>query len=97
MKDMQQLLLLLYNRAKYKLEECIKDEENEFLIDELNLALQEIVIVEKDIKIVFYQRDFEQYLFEVNLVLLDGQKEIGRYLYFENEKHEAIDDSLVFY
>lgn len=94
---MQQLLLLLYNRAKHKLEECIKDEENEFLIDELNLALQEIVIVEKDIKIVFYQRDFEQYLFEVNLVLLDGQKEIGRYLYFENEKHEAIDDSLVFY
>ncbi|GGH32938.1 hypothetical protein FAZ19_23470 [Sphingobacterium alkalisoli] len=96
-EGMQQVLLLLYSRAKQKFEECINDEGNKFLKDEVSVSLYEIVIIEKDIKIVFSQRDFEQYLFEISLVLFDGQKEIGKYLYIENEKEEAIDDSLVFY
>lgn len=94
-EGMQQVLCLLYNKAKQNFEECIND--NQFLKDEVSISLNEIIIIEKDIKIVFSQRDFEQYLFEVSLILSDGQKEIGRYLYIENEKEEVIDDYLVFH
>lgn len=96
-EDIQPVLLLLYNKAKQKFEECINDDDNKFLKDEVSLSVHEIEVIKKDIKIVFSQMDFEQYLFEVSLILFDGQKEIGKYLYIENEKGEAVDDSLVFY
>ena len=90
-------LSLLYIKAKKQFEKCICDKDNEFLRDEVNIPLENIIIIEKSIKIVFSQRAFQQYLFEVNLVLLDGEREIGRFLYVESRRGEAIDDSLVFY
>lgn len=67
-EGMQKVLLLLYNKAKQKFEECINDEDNKFLKDEVSISLHEIVIIEKEIKIAFSQRDFEKYFFEVSLV-----------------------------
>jgi hypothetical protein len=96
-EDIQPELFLLFNKAKSKFEECINDEDNKFLLDELNLSSQEIVVIEKDIKIVFYKRSFERFYFEISLVLFDGKNEIGKYSYIENEKGESVDDSLVFY
>jgi len=96
-EGMQQVLCLLYNKARQNFVECINDNDNQFLKDEVSISLDEIIIIEEDIKIVFSKRDFEQYLFEVSLILSDGQNEIGKYLYIENEKEEVIDDSLVFH
>lgn len=90
-------LSLLYNRAKKKFEACINSGDNKFLQDEVSIPLNNIIIIEKNIKIVFSKRVFEQYLIEVSLMLFEGDKEIGKYIYIESDKSEAIDDSLVFY
>jgi len=39
----------------------------------------------------------EEYVVETCLLLFEGTKEIGKYLYLENDKKEVIDDYLVFY
>ena len=90
-------LTLLYIEAKEHFKKCIRDKENKFLQDEVNILLDDIVIIEKDIKIIFTQKNFTEYICEVSLLLFEGSREIGRYLYIQNEKQEEIDDSLVFY
>ena len=88
---------LLYENAKNSFKECIRNKDNAFLVEEVNISLNEIVIKEKDIKIVFHKRDFTKQTFEVSLLLFDRSLEIGKYLYVENEVKQAVDDSLVFY
>lgn len=39
---------------KYLYKECINNEDNKFLKDEIGMFLYEIVIIEKEIKIVFF-------------------------------------------
>lgn len=90
-------LSLLYHKAKESFEWCIKSDENEFLKDELGIPIDDIVLIEKDIKIVFSKRVFEEYNIEVCLLLYAGNNEVGRYLYIENDNNEAIDDTLVLY
>ena len=90
-------LSLLYNKAKESFKECIRNKDNEFLKNEVSISLEDIVVIEESIKIVFSQKFFNRYLVEVSLLLFDGNKEIGKYLYFENEREEDIDDSLVFH
>ncbi|MCS3556893.1 MULTISPECIES: hypothetical protein [unclassified Sphingobacterium] len=90
-------LSLLYHKAKESFEKCIRNDENQFLKDELGMPIDYIVLIEKDIKIVFSKRVFEEYNIEVCLLLYAGNNEVGRYLYIENNNNEAIDDSLVLY
>ena len=90
-------LSLLYHKAKESFEWCIQNDGNEFLKDELSVPFEDIVLIEKDIKIVFSKRVFEEYTIEVCLLLYAGNNEVGRYLYIENDKNEVIDDSLVLY
>lgn len=90
-------LSLQYHKAKESFEKCIRNDENEFLKDELSTHFGDIVLIEKDIKIVFSKRVFEQYSIEVCLLLSVGNNEVGRYQYNENHKNEAIDDSLILY
>jgi hypothetical protein len=88
---------LLYIKATQSFNECIRNKDNEFLRAEINIPLDDIIVIENNIKIVFSKRRFEQCKFEVSLLLLDGSKEIGKYLYIENSNEEEVDDSLVFY
>ncbi|MCS3557644.1 MULTISPECIES: hypothetical protein [unclassified Sphingobacterium] len=90
-------LSLLYHKAKESFEKCIRNDENQFLKDELSMPFDDIVVIEKDIKIVFSKRVFEEYNIEICLLLYAGNNEVGRYLYIENDKNQAIDDSLVLY
>jgi hypothetical protein len=96
LKDIAQILSL-YDTAKAKLRQCISDEENQFLKGEVGIPLENILIIESEIKIVFSQRITEHFLIEISLLLFDGNKKIGKYLYIENEKGEAVDDALVFH
>jgi hypothetical protein len=90
-------LSLYYTKAKESLKECIQNEENEFLRDELSIPFNDILVIEKDIKIVFSKRAFVEYKIEVCLLLFEGNKEVGKYIYIENDKKEGVDDSLVLY
>lgn len=90
-------LHLLYNRARNSCEKCIHDEDNNFLKNEINLPINEIIVIEKCIKIVFFEKAFNEHLFEVNLLLFEKDKEIGKYLYVVNERGDEVDDSLIFY
>lgn len=96
-KSIESDFSLLYNKAKEGFDECIRNKDNEFLKDELSIPLDDIVVAEKDIKIVFSKRAFEECIVEVCLVLFEGSKEIGKYTYITNDKKEMVDDSLVFY
>lgn len=89
-------LSLLYDKAKDSFKKCIRHEDNEFLKDEVNIPLEDIVMIEKDVKIVFDKRCFDQYSLETTLLLSDGNEEIGKYIYIENDKKEFIDDFLIF-
>ncbi len=88
---------LFYNKAKESFADCIQNKDNAFLRDEVNIPLEDIVVTEKDIKIVFQKRVFDEYIIEVRLLLLEDSRSIGEYVYTENDKREWIDDSLVFY
>ncbi len=90
-------LPLLYGKAKKSFDECIRNKDNGFLQNEVELLLNEIVVVEQDIKVVFYKMNFNNYIIEVTLLLFNGSQEIGKYLYVEDHFKHAIDDSLVFY
>jgi hypothetical protein len=96
-ENIEQKLSLLYGKAIKEFKICINDEENNFLKDEVNIPLENIKIIEKDVRIVFTKRVSEQYLFEVSLLLFEGDEEIGKYVYVESEKGEEINDSLAFY
>ena len=76
----QQDLAFLYEKAKQKYAECINNKENQFLKDEVGYPLESILVIEKDIKIVFTQNISDKYLLELNLELYVGGKEIGRYV-----------------
>jgi hypothetical protein len=90
-------LSIYYTKAKENFKKCIQNGENEFLKDEIHVSFNAILAIEKDIKIVFSKRAFEEYKIEVCLLLFEGNKEVGKYIYIENDKKEAIDDNLVFY
>lgn len=90
-------LPLLYDKAKDGFKKCIRNEDNECLKDEVNIPLEDIVMIEKNVKIVFDKRSFDQYSLEATLLLSDGNEEIGKYIYIENENYEVIDDFLIFY
>ncbi len=93
----EQDLVSLYHKAKKKYKECINYQENEFLKDEVNTPLEHVVLKEKDIKIVFSQNITSGHLLEVTLILYEGNKEIGTYMYMENETGNEVDDRLVFF
>lgn len=95
--NIAQDLSLLYTKAKESFNECIQNKDNEFLRNEINIPLDNIIVIENEIKIVFSKRRFEQYKFEVRLLLFDGSIEIGKYLYIKTSNEEEVDDSLVFY
>ncbi len=96
-ENIDKKLSLLYNKAINEFKICISDEENDFLKSEVNLPVESIKIVEKDIKIVFSRKVFERYKFEVSLLLFEGDKEIGKYMYIEDDRGNGMDDSLIFY
>jgi hypothetical protein len=90
-------LSLMYSKAKESFYECINNQDNEFLKNEISISIDNIIVIEKSIKIVYLKRIFDKHLIEVCLLLFEGNKEIGKYIYVANDKNEGVDDSLVFY
>lgn len=94
----EQMLVLLYQKARQGYQGCIENKENGFLEDEINAPLESIIVEEKDVKIVFSKNNVFEYVFEVSFKLsLTGNNQIGRYTYIQDELGEMIDEFLVFY
>ncbi len=93
----EQDLALLYHKAEQKYKASIRDKENEFLKEEIDIPLESIQAIAKDIKFTFTQESAHEYLVEVTLILHAGDKEIGKYISIETETGEMIDDFLIFH
>lgn len=87
----------LYAKAEAGFKECIENNENDFLEDEIDIPEEEIETKENYIQIQFFGRDNEHFIVEANLSLYspDGE-EIGWYCLHEDENGEAVDDYLVY-
>jgi hypothetical protein len=97
LKITKELLKSLYKNANYRLGLCFDNSENTFLFQELNIPKRDLVIVEKNVKLVFDKVDSRRYIFQICLILQHKLNDVGKYVYYENEKGVAIDDKLVFF
>lgn len=87
----------LYLKAKRSFNECILNPENDYLKDEIDIQIDEIIPVEDFIRVQFFKYDLDKFVIEVKLRLISQDNRlIGRYLYYEDETHTPLDDSLIF-
>jgi hypothetical protein len=87
----------LYLKAKKSFNACILNPDNDYLKDEINIPINEIILVEEFIRIQFFKYDIEKFVVEVKLKLISHDDHIiGSYLYWEDEKNTPLDDSLIF-
>ena len=86
----------LYQKAITSFHDCMKDEENAFLRDEINLPVSSIIPRGEFVKIQFFQSETSKFIIEVKIQLLFRDVLIGYYCYFEDEAGLPIDDKLVF-
>jgi hypothetical protein len=94
----KQEVALLYTKAKEKYNKCIQHEANAFLEEEVPVPFNTIELKEFDIKIVFSQENTETYVLEIAIGLCDRSNQfIGKYVFIEDDKGNAVDDSLVFF
>ncbi|NSL88331.1 hypothetical protein ECE50_015945 [Chitinophaga sp. Mgbs1] len=90
-------LISLYNKAKENFSACIHAEENEFLKEEAGGSLASVTVKESDINIVLSPGIPEKYTLEICLILYSSDKIIGKYIFYEDDKGNSIDDSLILY
>jgi hypothetical protein len=86
----------IYEKARRHFSQCISSEENLFLEKEIGVPLEAIILINEGIKIIFNQGNVETYKLEVCLALRVSDSVVGKYKYYEDEKGNSVDDSLVF-
>ncbi len=87
----------LYLLAKTGFDECISNEGNAYICEEIKLPVNQVATKNDWVRIQFDGIDAENYLIEVRLLLFSpSNKEIGYYCYHENQNGEVVDDYLVF-
>ncbi len=98
MKRLNQLNLdFQYSKAQAAFVECITNNDNGFLNDEIDISVSEITTKNESVKIQFSGSDKNRYIVETRLLMFTPSDEkIGYYCYHENEIEEVIDDYLVF-
>jgi len=87
----------LYLQAKEGFLCCIRNVDNSFLKEEVDIPLENIIPKKRNIKIVCESDENEDYYYEVSHWLFGNEILIGEYVAFLNQNKEIIDDKLVFY
>ncbi|GAB3909932.1 hypothetical protein [Mucilaginibacter boryungensis] len=87
----------LYNKAREMYRKCLQNNDNGYLKEDILIPLEQIEIKNSSIKIVFSQEINERCSWEINLTLWNKSVIIGRYMYFEDDQGNALDDTLVFF
>ncbi len=90
-------LELIYSRTKASFEKCVRDEENKFLENEIEIPITSIVTKEEFVKIQYLEYQIDNFVIEAKIQLLSqSNKIIGSYTYYEDESGVGIDDNLMF-
>lgn len=90
-------LNLRYSKARIFFREMMANEENTYLIEEIGVPLDSIIIQDDFVRITFSSRDIQKYVIETKIKLFSSNnKELGWYSYLEDETTDIIDDTLVF-
>lgn len=98
LKINNQELSILYNKAKENYLLCVNNKDNSFLQKEISLRLEDIKIINSNIKIVFSNEISNEYLIEVSLSLWENSvKCLGNYVSVQDVDGNLIDDRLVFF
>lgn len=88
---------VMYLKAKISFNECIANDDNKFLNQQIDIHISEIITKNEWIRIQFFGSDKNHYILEARLLLLSpGDKQIGYYCYCEDENGEYVDEYLVF-
>ena len=86
-----------FSKAKAAFEECINNPEDEYLSEEIDIPVSEIITKNESVKIQFSENDKNHYVVETLLLLFTPSDEkIGYYCLHEDEDEEVVDDYLVF-
>jgi hypothetical protein len=86
-----------YSKAKAGFEGCITNPENEYLNEEIDIPISEIVAKKESVKITFSGSEKSHYIVETLLLLFTPNDEkIGYYCLHEDESGKVVDDYLVF-
>ena len=86
-----------YSKAKTTFEECIADPDSDFLNEEIDIPISEIITKNESVKIQFFGSDKKHYIVETLLLLFTPNDEkIGYYCLHEDENEEVVDTYLVF-
>ncbi|WP_341839299.1 hypothetical protein [Chitinophaga caseinilytica] len=88
----------LYARAKVLYHRCINGNDNESLQVEIGIPLNSIRVVGTEAKIAFAFDDPDRYTLEACLYLFNSESDLlGKYMYVEDDKGNAVSDDLIFY
>ena len=84
------------NKAQLSFWDCLRNEENAFLKDEVDFPI-ELIAIKKDYIKIYFDRPEDDCLLEVllNLVAPSNEK-IGSYIYKEDGTGKVVDDYLIF-
>lgn len=98
MRNFEELDLdLRYSKARIFFRECMINEENSYLIEEIGVPLDSVIIQDEFVSVTFSSRDLQKYIIETKIKLFSSNnKELGWYSYLEDETADIIDDYLVF-
>ena len=87
----------LYMKAKLSFKECIVNPDNNYLNNEIDSHLDEIILLEDFISLKFVEYKLDKFVAEVKFLLTSKEgRLIGHYFYYEDEKSIPIDDKLIF-
>jgi hypothetical protein len=91
-------LAFFFEKAKDAYFVCVSPPDNAYLNDEVSGQLDLIEFIQSEVKVKFFLDEPSKFVFEVTLLLYITPGEIiGKYIYWENEMHESVDDMLVFF
>lgn len=86
-----------YSKAKAAFEELFTNPDNEYLNEEIDIPVSEIVTKNESVTIQFSGNDKNHYIVETLLLLFTlSDEKIGYYCYHEDENEEVVDDYLLF-
>lgn len=88
---------MFYNKAREGFNKCINTKGNEYLQEEIGVPFESVTLVDASVKVVFSQRSTEKYIIEICIALHVSNMIVGKYIYYEDDKGNTVDDSLVFF
>lgn len=88
-----------YLKCKTAFQDCISNKENDFLKEEIETPINDLVLHNDQITLLFKSENNDDFIIDIKIKLInsDLNKQIGYYKYQENMEGEYLDEFLVFF